>query len=162
MTFIWQKTCAHKKGDSTSTLPSDIPLLGLRFLPPTYLHATKRPGNSLKISPETTYLKLLNIIHPFYYSGLAQCPRCNSRDDITWEGWTGTGAREVHGISYEEVALGLQLRCNTCKTTKSAETGVCEDGPMESDVEEKVKGYCFALMSNTFWTSWKQWEIPRE
>lgn len=159
--FIWQRTRSHKKGDQSSPLPSDIPLLGPRFLPPTYLHVTKRPGNG-KISPETIYLKPLNIIHPFYYSGLAQCPRCNSEDDITWEGWTGTGAREVHGISYEEVALGLQLRCNACKAMKSAEARVHENGPMEGEGGEEVKGHCFALTSNTFWTSWKQWEIPRE
>ena len=152
--FIWQRTRSHKKDDESSALPSDVPLLGPWFLPPTYLHVTKRPGNSM-ISPEAAYLKPLNVIHPFYYSGLARCPRCNSQHNVAWEGWTGTGAHVVHGILYKEVALGLQLRCNACKTTKSksAEPQIHEDGPAESDGVEEVKGHCFALTSNTFWTS---------
>ncbi|KAF9239576.1 hypothetical protein BU15DRAFT_15861, partial [Melanogaster broomeanus] len=111
--FVWKSTRLHKKGMPPKKLPYDVPLLGPHFMPPTQLHASKRPGTST-VSPEIQYLKPLNVVHPFYYPELAQCPQCRSCDKINWEGWTGTGAREIHGLFVEEAALGLQLRCNAC------------------------------------------------
>ncbi|KAG1818940.1 hypothetical protein EV424DRAFT_1472649 [Suillus variegatus] len=92
----------------------NVPLLGPRFLPPTYLHSHKRPGGG-PVEPALQYLEPLNIIHPFYFPQLAQCPRCSSHDGIVWEVWTSTGSRELHGLCYEELALGAQLHCNICK-----------------------------------------------
>jgi hypothetical protein len=183
--FVWQKTRPQSKRDEAKGLPQDVPLLGPCFIPPNYLHTRKRSG-AVTISPETQYLKALNILHPFYYPELAQCPQCHSRDDVCWDGWTGTGARELHGIATEEAALGLQLRCNACKVkfkaAKKAGThqdhGSDEEG-LDSEVEcldstghggdERVRretstleGYCFALTSNVFWKGWKHWEIPRK
>ncbi|KAF9068511.1 hypothetical protein BDP27DRAFT_1421866 [Rhodocollybia butyracea] len=124
------------------SLPLDVPLLGPRFTPPTYLHLTKRSFIA-DIQPEAMLLKPLNVIHPFYYPEIADCcPRCNSKT-ITWDGWTTYGSCAVHGIDSEESALGYQLRCQSCAEGKQN---------MES---------CFATTSPIFWEKMQGYEIPR-
>ena len=150
-----------------------MPILGPRFVPPTYLHSQLQPGPT-DVQSDIQYLKPISIIHPLYYLELAKCPRCQSSKDVTWEGWTTMGACELHGISHEETALGLQLRCNGCKRNgkleKSAADGATEvvsakinkpqmaAGPTKEN--EAASGYCFALTSHTFWKGWNHWEIP--
>ncbi|KAM6489712.1 hypothetical protein JOM56_014735, partial [Amanita muscaria] len=142
--FVHDTTRARPKKSAVSLprLSNEIPLLGPRFLPPSYLHARKRPGNA-PIEPELMYLRPLNVVHPFYYPSLARCPQCCGTN-ILWEGWTGTGARDVHGVKLEEAALGCQLRCKDCK-------GQGAGG-----------GYCFATTNVLFWGKYEHWQIPRE
>ncbi|KIJ13163.1 hypothetical protein PAXINDRAFT_14062 [Paxillus involutus ATCC 200175] len=108
VTLLSKKVRPCKKGDAPSKLSLNVPILGPHFVPPSYMHVNKRPG-VVNITPEIQYLKPINILHPFYYPELACCPQCQSRTKVTWEGWTATGARDVHGVTCEEVALGLQL-----------------------------------------------------
>ncbi|KAI6030973.1 hypothetical protein EDC04DRAFT_2572146, partial [Pisolithus marmoratus] len=53
-------------------------------------------------------------------------------------------------IFYEEVALGLQLRCNECKAKSSSD-----------NLREESTGYCFATTSIAYWRNWEHWQIPR-
>ena len=103
--YIHHKTSVHgNKSSSTAPPPlkKDVPLLGPCFLPPLYYHTMKRE-TTLKIIPDTAYIKPLMIIHPVYYCGfgLSQCPQCDSKD-ILWDGWTATGACDVNGVHHEE------------------------------------------------------------
>ena len=119
VTSLWNATrCRSQKATTAKTIGFDVPILGPRFVPPTCLHSRLRPGPT-NVQPDMQYLKPINIIHPLYYPELAKCPQCLSSNDISWEGWTTTGARELHGISHEETALGLQLRCNGCKRNRA-------------------------------------------
>ncbi|KAG1814113.1 hypothetical protein EV424DRAFT_1348839 [Suillus variegatus] len=86
-------------------LDSKVPILSPRFLPPSYLHAQKRNQSEPAINPEILYLKALCAIHPFYYPELAKCLRCNGTDNVQWDGWTGTGPRDVHGLMVDEAAI---------------------------------------------------------
>ncbi|KAG0692104.1 hypothetical protein DFH29DRAFT_883083, partial [Suillus ampliporus] len=157
--FVWEKTRTRSKKNEPNRLALNVPLLGPRFLPPTYLHVHKCLGEG-GVEPVIQYLKPLNIIHPFYFGCLAQCPQCGSADDTVWEGWTSTGARELHGLYCEELALGTQLRCNICKGSAKdkAANGTNRSEVNEGDVKQS---YCFATMSATFWKSWEHWKIPR-
>ncbi|KAG0694810.1 hypothetical protein DFH29DRAFT_1006019 [Suillus ampliporus] len=168
---LWEKSRPRsKKIEPTDKLGFNVPLLGLRFVPPSYLHVQKRLGLGCQaIEPATQYIKPLNIIHPFYYPQLATCPRCGSDKATTWEGWTSTGARELHGLICEETALGAQLRCNTCKdsakTTKGKNKNIIpggEDaGGHASQAADDLEGYCFATTSAAYWRTWEHWRIPR-
>jgi hypothetical protein len=140
------KVHANKKNGLPTTLRKDIPLLGPRFVPPSYFHIQKRQ-TAASITPTCMHLKPINIIHPFYYPQLAKCPNC-LRKDVLWEGWTSTGPRDVHGVTEEEVALGFQLRCKACEKAV--------------DEEDSAVTYCFATTNPSFWTKWESWEIPRE
>lgn len=125
----------------------DIPFLGPHFVPPTFIHSQKRLVTP-DITPDITYLKPLNVVHPFYYPELARCLQCDS-DKIHWNGWTPTGHREVHGVSCEETAIGVQLRCSLCQ----AKYG--------KDGEEEGKGkYCWATTNVLFWERKEHWELP--
>src|SRR5262245_28386318 len=137
---MYDATKPHSKADLMKSLPSDIPFFGPRFLPPSYMVLQKRQTSNF--GPEPAYLKPVNIVHPFYYPMLARCPNCQSLD-VKWEGWTGTGSREVHGLKHEETALGYQLRCNACQQ------------------KPDTKIHCFALTSPLFWDKWQHWEVPR-
>ncbi|KAJ3817145.1 hypothetical protein F5880DRAFT_1493389 [Lentinula raphanica] len=106
----------------------------------------KRDPSGASVTPEQLYLKPVNVVHPFYYPTFKKCPRCDS-ENIKWEGWTGSGSREIHGIACEETAIGMQLRCSNCKN-KEGENG-------------KPQGYCFGSTSNIFWDRLEHWEIPR-
>ena len=182
--LIWNTTrCRSSKATVMKTLGYDVPILGPRFVPPTYLHLRLRPG-SVNMKPDTQYIKPINIVHPLYYPELARCPQCQSCNDITWEGWTTTGARELHGVSHKETALGLQLRCDACKHGRMSNhpnldqeqplsSGVTVGGGDEAEQSELAAGretrgvtkdgstsYCFALTSHVFWKQWNHWEIP--
>ena len=179
VSFVWDKTRPCKKGDVAAKLSSDVPLLGPRFIPPTYLHIQKRSG-SYDVGPEVQYLKPVNIIHPFYYPELACCPQCQSSTDVTWEGWTGTGARELHGILQDEVALGLQLRCNTCKLQKrnvDPKNKTLDEQDKVNDPRDpnapldvlqveassaQSSSYCCVTTSCAYWKQWKHWRIPHK
>ncbi|KAG2085011.1 uncharacterized protein F5147DRAFT_782255 [Suillus discolor] len=154
--FLWEKTRTRSKKGEPSKLGVNVPLLGPRFLPPSYLHVQKRSGGGA-IEPTTQYLKPLNIVHPFYYPQLGQCPRCGSDKDTAWEGWTSKGARELHGLFCEEAALGTQLRCNRCKESSKAKTR----GDTASGMVAGIEGYCFATTSAMYWKGWEHWRIPR-
>jgi hypothetical protein len=70
--FVWEKTqlsCSTEPDAMTPQLSDSIPLLGPCFMPPAYLHASKRPG-AMHTDPGPMYLRPLNIIHPFYYPNL--------------------------------------------------------------------------------------------
>ena len=185
--LIWNTTrCRSSKATAVKTLGYDVPILGPRFVPPTYLHLRLRPG-PVNMKPDTQYIKPINIVHPLYYPELARCPQCQSRDDITWEGWTTTGPRELHGVSHEETALGLQLRCDACKcgrvsnhpnfepeqppssSTSRVTVGEGDQSASELAAARETRGttkdggspsYCFALTSHVFWKQWNHWEIP--
>ncbi|KAG1774921.1 hypothetical protein EV702DRAFT_1180543 [Suillus placidus] len=88
--FLWEKTRTWSKRGKPNKLGVNVPLLGPRFMPPSYLHIQKWSGGGA-IETKIQYLKPLNIVHPFYYPQLAWCPRCRSNEDTTWEGWTSKG-----------------------------------------------------------------------
>ncbi|KAI0667041.1 hypothetical protein C8Q78DRAFT_1072082 [Trametes maxima] len=136
---------------SRAPLKMTHPLLGPRFMPPSYLHALQRNTKS-EIHPETAYLKPLTIIHPLYFEDLARCPRCGATGStVSWAGWTTSGPREVHGLHREETALGLQLRCAHCsETAKAAGTNI-KNGEGSSS---------FSTTNYTFWQNREHWQIP--
>lgn len=148
--FLHDKTTVRKGSKKFApVLAKEIPIYGPLFTPPSYVHDIRR-SKSPNISPASTYLKPLHVVHPFYYPELAQCP-CGSKD-IRWRGWTATGYREVHGVSREETAIGLQLRCLTCKDS---------DSEGQDDNEEKAQT-SFSLTSTKYWEKKHHWEIPRK
>jgi hypothetical protein len=130
-----------RNGSVAPVLRKEVPLLGPRFLPPSYLHIKKR-NSTPNIVPASAYLKPLHIVHPFYYPELSKCPQCHS-DNILWDGWNTAGHREVHGVYREETTLGYQLKCTPCRDTL------------------QPGGYCFATTNAKFWANKEHWEIPR-
>ncbi|KAG2035691.1 hypothetical protein BDR03DRAFT_867591 [Suillus americanus] len=141
--YISDKTCTRStKALARPCLDSKVPILGPRFLPPSYLHAQKQNQSEPAINPEILYLKALCAIHPFYYPELAKCLRCNGTDNVQWDGWTGTGPCNVHGLMVDEAAIGMQLHCENCKN------------------DTNLKGYCFTTTNPDFWGSWPHWSIP--
>ncbi|KAF8574363.1 hypothetical protein K439DRAFT_1372647 [Ramaria rubella] len=152
--FVHKKMHVHasSKNALPHALPSNIPLFGPYFLPPSYLHVQKRKTDP--IAPQTAYMKPLTIIHLFYYPELeeAGCPNCGSKE-IVWEGWTSMGAREVHGVKMEEVALGRQLQCKICETEHQRLKGAKKEGAFSGIVPL----YCFASTNNLFWLKWEHW-----
>lgn len=98
-------------------------------------------------NPEWAYIKVCRIIHPVFFPWILHCPNCHSRD-IELSGWTGTGHREVHGLSSEECVIGVQLRCSDCGKRREA-----------GESEER---YCFSTTSSAFWEKVSLWDIPRE
>lgn len=130
------------------TFKKEAPLLGPRFIPPSYLHQQQR-NPAPDVVPSTAYLRTVHIIHPLYYPSLSKCPQCDS-DDISWQGWTTTGPRDVHGISQEETAIGVQLKCNKCIIRFGGKN------PAEQGT------YCFATTNAKFWERKEHWELPRK
>ena len=148
-------------------LDGKVPVLGPHFVPPSYLHARKRSQSEPVVNPEILYLKPLHVIHPFYYPELARCPRCNCADGIQWDGWTGMGPRDVHGLMLDEAAIGTQLRCENCKKDPTSKKGLeskHERGDSDDRCNPKtnLKGHCFATTNPDFWYSWSHWSIPGE
>jgi hypothetical protein len=150
--FLFKLTKHHgnlKQNIPPPSLPKDIPLLGPRFLPPSYLHIQKCHPTPI-IEPQTAYLKPFNVVHPFYHSGLEKCPQCDS-SDVIWDGWTTSGHRELHGVREEETVIGYQLICKPCEARFSRTKGSGDKG-----------FFCFATTNPVFWKKWEHWEIPRE
>lgn len=144
-----------------------IPILGPHFVPPLYLHALRRNQSEPAVNPETLYLKPLRVIHPFYHPELAQCPRCDCTDGVQWDGWTGTGPRDVHGLFVDEGAIGTQIRCENCKKDPTSKKGQQQSGCGDSEQQEQghdsrtqLKGHCFATTNPEFWHTWPHWSIP--
>ncbi len=147
VSFVAECARPSKPGTAAPPLRVDIPFLGPRFIPPHYLHHQKRLVTT-DITPDLTYLKPLNVVHPFYYPELAQCPQCESHA-ICWWGWNPNGHREVHGVSREETAIGAQLRCTICQARYG------------KDGDEKGAGqYCWATTNTLFWERKEHWELP--
>ncbi|KAG2033048.1 hypothetical protein BDR03DRAFT_985296 [Suillus americanus] len=117
----------------------------------------RHPGGG-PVESTAQYLKPLNIIHLFYFPQLAQCPYCGSHDSVVWEGWMSTGARELHGLCYEEMALGTQLWCNICKE-KSAKEPPTTRNSQGLGKSPEIEGYCFATTSAVYWKSWEHWKF---
>ena len=142
--FLWDRTKIRgSAGKETSYLSKDVPLIGPRFIPPSYSQLEMRQHTAASgLSLESAYIKPINV-HPLYYRTLARCPKCKSTD-VVWDGWTSTGARDVHGICKEERAIGYQLRCSACEKSAS---------------HEKV-GYCWATTNHAFWQDCEHWQIP--
>ncbi|KAG2034932.1 hypothetical protein BDR03DRAFT_869007, partial [Suillus americanus] len=141
-------------------LDSRIPILGPHFLPPSHLHARKCNQSEPAITPEVLYLKPLRIIHPFYYPELARCPQCDCMDGVLWDGWTGTGPRDVYGVMLDEAAICMQLRCESCRTNPTSKKGL--ESECEHNRKTNLKGHCFATMNPDFWCNWSHWSIPGE
>lgn len=141
--FIYGITKVHgnAKEKTPTSLSSQIPLYGPRFVPPTYLNLSKRDSTPV-ISPTTLYLKPVNIIHPLYFDGLAVCPQCSS-SEVMWDGWTTSGHRELHGIQEEETAIGLQLKCKECEKKYSKAKGNTRDG-------DENRRFCFPTTNPMF------------
>ncbi len=140
---------SRKKDAPPTRLSETIPIFGPLFIPPTYVQLMRRNPSGSTLTPETLYVKPVNIVHPFYYDFLQKrCPQCNEVVDVSWDGWTGQGSREVHGTSYEETALGVQLRCGKCKASKS-------------DRNSAISTFCFTTTSPSWWERFEHWEIPR-
>ena len=142
----------NAKSDAPKPLSESVPLFGPRFIPPNALWESSKRGPAADVTPESLYLKPVTVIHPFYFRGLCHCPNDLStepseRHDFKWDGWTTMGPQEVHGVWHEEMAIGLQLRCFTCR---EAENGSAEDQ------------HCFASTSAAFWRDVQHWEIPRK
>jgi hypothetical protein len=142
--FLWNKTKLPGKDGARAYLAKDIPILGPRFIPPSF-SLLERRQYGVNSGPETTYIKPFNVVHPFFYPTLEKCPQCHL-EDTTWDGWTGTGSREVHGLFREETALGFQLRCKACENT----------------ISDSHKSFCFATTNSTFWQHWEHWQIPSQ
>ena len=120
VTYLWKMVNTRRAGKPDNILTQPIPILGPRFLPPSYLHIHRR-NMSPTIEPAKAYLKPLNVIHPFYYPEISVCPNCNSKD-IKWDSWNATGHREVQGINREETTIGYQLQCDRCKANAGQHT----------------------------------------
>jgi hypothetical protein len=162
MSIMSQTRCALAR----PYLDSKVPILGPHFVPPTYLHAQKRSQSQPAVNPEILYLKPLRVIHPFYHPELARCPRCNCTDNIQWDGWTGTGPRDVHGLMLDEAAIGTQLRCEHCKNDPTSKKGLESEPDSHSESDDghnhkaNIKGHCFATTNPGFWRGWSHWSIP--
>jgi hypothetical protein len=151
VSHVWRLAKVHgnSKKDSVPSLHSGIPLLGPRFLPPSYLHVQRRQENAV-IEPKTAYLRPLNIVHPLYYPSMGKCPSCDS-SDILWDSWNTAGHRYLHGVHEEETALGYQLVCKNCKAVHRNGTHDSEGG-----------GYSFSTTNQVFWNKMEHWQMPRE
>ncbi|KAH9940974.1 hypothetical protein B0H21DRAFT_697347 [Amylocystis lapponica] len=147
--FVHKLTKLHGSSKNVvgTSLRKDVPLFGPQFVPPGYLQVYKRK-TSPEIEPDITYMKPLHIIHPFCYPELAQCPQCDS-EDISWNGWTTTGHREVHRISREETALGYQLRCKPCKLQYRSRIASSGSGGAASGDGDAT--FCFCTTNHMFW-----------
>jgi hypothetical protein len=151
VSYVFKATTVRagtKKGTGPPCLMKEVPILGPRFLPPGYTHLQNRISTPL-IEPKTAYLKPINIVHPLYYPDIAKCPECCS-ENTSWQGWTATGHREVHGVRRKETALGYQLECKDCKPEKGVRS------------HNAAPSYCFATTNTSFWKKTEHWEIPRE
>lgn len=168
--YVWSETNVRKGAKDHADPPVlkvGIPLLGPLFLPPTYAHLQKRDKRP-QVTPDVGYLKPIHIVHPFFYPGLKQCPQCDSTDEdlVSWQGWTTTGHREVHGVFREETALGYQLDCLACRETLDGRDTKNEADKGQSSAakgkKQKKKGVAFATTNVKFWERRHHWEIPRK
>lgn len=144
VTYIYDLVQVHKNSKNKSTIklvPKETPLLGPHFSPPSYIHRHLREALPT-ITPTPMYLRPLHVIHPLFYPNIGRsCPACDA-EDVRWHGWTNTGPREVHGVQQEEMAIGYQLRCDSCN--------------------RQGRKHCLATTSREFWDRQEHWQIPCE
>lgn len=161
VSFISRK---GRASNQTSSLPvaldSALPLLGPRFIPPSFIHIQKR-NPTPQTTPDPAYLKPLNIVHPFYYpETLSRCPQCHQGgSNVRWNGWNSTGHREVHGIKREETAIGVQLRCTECEE-RFRKMGTTDSKEAVSKSSDEL--YCFVTTNARFWDAVEHWDLPGE
>ncbi|KAI0323824.1 hypothetical protein GY45DRAFT_1216361, partial [Cubamyces sp. BRFM 1775] len=75
VSYLAKQTRSTKGNGLAVPLDAKVPILGPRFVPPTYMHNQKR-NVSPEVAPDTVYLKPLNVVHPFYYPDLHRgCPQ---------------------------------------------------------------------------------------
>ena len=152
MDYIDNVTNAHtnsKGGKDFIPLGKQVPLLGPRFIPPSYSDLQRRDPY-WNIKPASAYLRPIHVIHPFYYPGwLDRCPQCNS-EDTSWQQWTTSRPHHVHGLQHDETVIGIQLQCKKCKERYGGK-----------DASEKGS-YCFAMTNHTIYKNREHWEIPRK
>ncbi|KAJ7707567.1 hypothetical protein B0H17DRAFT_917596 [Mycena rosella] len=146
--FLYKETKPPKNLKPSKVYPSralgpNIPLFGPRFTPPTLNDHRLRISENLK--PEIGYLRPINIIHPVFYSDIGKCPHCGS-EDVSWDSWTTSGSREVHGLRREETALGYKLKHKDCS-------------PDEGSTVPETR--VIATTNAVFWAKWEHWKIPR-
>lgn len=121
---------ANAKDKPFKPLSKNVPLLGPVFNPLNpFLEADKR-----ELSPDLKpdglyYLQPVTVVHSFYFANLARCPddlpaitRGEVTHQVKWDGWNTMGPREVYGSRRNEMAIGVQLRCLTCKARLRADT----------------------------------------
>lgn len=156
VTRMYNATKLHGSKKKTATVPTlatQIPLLGPRFTPPTYLQTMRRKGPRASISPGVSYLKPLNIVHPFYYPSLARCAKCGTTKSgtggVSLKAWAGTAPRSAYGVAEDEFAYGVQYECENCGKESRASGG-------------KKEGYCCSTTNPEFWKGYPPWEIPSE
>ena len=147
---MWHETHPRKSSKFASTfrpLSREVPLYGPRFVPPTYLNQQKH-SSTPEIRPEVTYLKPITIVHPFYFPGLSQCPKCRG-SDMYWDRWMTSRYRDVHGVASDELAIGFQLRCETCEKVG------------EKNKKKRGAGlqYCWSTTSAEFWEDYQDFEV---
>ncbi|KIJ91335.1 hypothetical protein K443DRAFT_126266 [Laccaria amethystina LaAM-08-1] len=115
VSVIHKLTTVHgnKKGAAPPSLKKDIPILGPHFLPPGYIHAQKR--DMPQITPNISCIRAITVVHLFYFPTInACCPLCSSGDTLL-EGWTTKGPCDVHGLHWDEHAIGVQIICKQCQ-----------------------------------------------
>ncbi|KAJ7036212.1 hypothetical protein C8F04DRAFT_954042 [Mycena alexandri] len=127
-------------------LKPGLPIYGPKFIPPSlksFVGTRRTILSGPLLRPLTA--TLINIIHPVYYPTLGNCPHCGS-SDVRWDGWNGTGSREVHGLRREKTALGYQLQHDKCTPDEGT---------------TKPRNRAFASTNQLFWENWEHWKIPR-
>lgn len=128
-----------------------IPAYGSKFYPPTYVSEKLRKVTP-NVTPDLSYLKPVTVLHPALIEELNFCPRCNATgSDLSWNGWTTSGPRDVHGISSEEQVIGVQMRCNRCKVAR---------GKGDTDDNDEDPSYCWGTASSQFWENKEHWQVP--
>ncbi len=146
---LWDKIRPTKPSGEFLALPSDWPLCGSEFNPPTFMHYQRRQVAS-ECNPEWAYIKTCRVLHQVFFPWIARCPNCHSQN-VQMNGWTATGHREVHGLSSEECVIGVQFRCLECAARR--------DAGVSGGTEEK---YCFSTTNPEFWDKVALWDIPRK
>lgn len=145
--------------------PKHLPLLGPRFVPPSFMHLQSRNLQAVQ-NPSSAYLKPLYLVHPLWHPELRQCPHCGEKKHVSWDSWNAKGHHEVHGLRFNEYALGYQLRCETCKKANAGKANRRGRQPTNGrredlDIEES-SGHCFTTTSSMFWKDCEFWTIPSE
>lgn len=154
--YIETKVPPNAKNRLMRPLTSVIPIIGPIFIPPSYIHLRIRDPTCF-VTPDIAYLKVLHVVHPFYYPNIGRCPYCTSTN-VRWDSWTATGPREVHGVDREECAIGYQLRCNSCfkEREERKKSGEADGEPQEAAPDQ----YCTTTTSVDFWKPYDFWQIP--
>ena len=155
-------TSLHGNAKKTQTplLPDDFPILGPRFVPVVPTLLAKRSARAL--TPEDYYIKPLTVVHPCY-DNLATfgCPGCRKREStppIKWQQWSATGPRRVHGLESVEYAIGIQMRCGTCRDKIEKEA----PGPADGKKSDEKQHCSWSTTSHKFWEGISYWKIPRK